>query len=339
MYPPPKRGVIRRFFRLILALIFIGSIAMNLFFLMALVSVSAMPLSSTTLEDGSPREIVAVYPLMGLINERAASDFARFYQMVRDDKDIKAVVLRIDSGGGGVSASDEIHQLVKSIREDLHRPVVVSMGGVAASGGYYVAAPADEIYAENTTVTGSIGVIAMWPVFKGLMDKWGIDPVIIRSSHAAEWKAKENPLEVPTPEVRKDVQDMLDTMQTRFETVVREGRKGKLVEGKTAEALVVEAAPATKPSQGDPFNGKAYMADVAKKLGLVDQIGYLHEAAAAAAKAAHLASPKIVRYTVRVGLLETLVSGQSSAPAGSVRIDAETLDNLTAPRILMVWKP
>jgi protease-4 len=340
MYPPPpKRGGIRRFFRAILGLMFVGSILLNLFFLVALVSVGAMPMSTTTLVDGSIKEVVAVYPLTGLINEKTASDFGRFYQVVRDDKNIKAVVLRIDSGGGGVSASDQIHQLVRSIREDLKRPVVVSMGGVAASGGYYISAPATEIYAEHTTITGSIGVIAMWPVFKGLMDKWGIDPIVIRSKHAEEWKARENPLETPSPEVRKDVQAMLDTMQERFEKVVRDGRKGKLVEGKAAEAAMAEAAPTTKPSQGDPFNGKAYLADVALKLGLVDQIGYLNDAAMAAAKAANLNSPKVVRYTVRAGLLETLASGQSSTPAGSVRIDADTLDSITAPRIMMVWKP
>ena len=334
---PPRRSFLGRFFRTLFVLLFVLSVLINVYVFMA-ISALGTEMSSTAIEKGPRDKIVAVYSVNGVIGSKAAANFYRFYQAVRDKPEIKAVVVRVESPGGGVSASDQIHQMVRSIREKLHKPVVVSMGGLAASGGYYISAPADEIYAEPTTVTGSIGVLAAWPVFKGLMDKWGIEAVIIRSTHAEEWKAKENFMETPTPAVRKDVQNMLDVMQERFEQVVRDGRGSRLAKPK---APAPEAA-ATRPAQADPFNGRVYVADEAKTLGLVDQIGYLHDAGLAAAKRAKVeASYRLVEYAPRTGVLEALLGGEevSSRGEGAVRIDAEGLENLTAPRILMIWKP
>ena len=337
-YPLPLPAMPRRsgrsiFLKVVLAIFFFGSIAINVFLIGYLVMGGMKSLSSTTLEEGSGSQVVAVYPLSGMINERAASEFARFYQAVREEKNIKAVVLRIDSGGGGVASSDQIYQMVKSIRDDLNKPVVVSMGSMAASGGYYVAAPANEIWAEPTTVTGSIGVIAAWPVLKGMMEKVGIEPVVLRSTHADQWKAKENFLESPDAAVRKDVTEMLDQMQARFEDVVKQGRGSKIVTRKVAIAT-------SQPSNPDPFNGRAYTAADANSLGLIDRIGYLHDAAGAAARLAGLTSPRVVRYVIRTSLMDMLGGGESESKANAgLRIDADTLDNLTAPRILMVWKP
>jgi protease-4 len=207
---------------------------------------------------------------------------------------------------------------------------------MAASGGYYIAAPADEIYAEPTTITGSIGVLAEWPVVKGLLDKVGVEFLTIRSTHAEKWKAKEfNPFETPDPAVTKRVQDLLDTMQARFEEIVKDGRKAALAKAK-AEAAYEDKGFA--PSE--PLTGKTYTSQDALAIGLVDQIGYLPQAVRAAARRANVPSPRVVQYAPRAGLLDALLSTKASAGKGvSIRIDADGLEGLASPRILMIWKP
>src|SRR5205814_8683159 len=98
---------------------------------------------------------------------------------IQRDRNIRAVVLRIDSPGGGVTASDEIHNEVLRTRTQYNKPVVVSVGSLAASGGYYIAAAADRIIANPTSVTGSIGVITVLPNLKGLMEKVGVDATVL----------------------------------------------------------------------------------------------------------------------------------------------------------------
>lgn len=325
---PPRRSFLARFFRVLIVLLFVLSVLLNIEMALLLVAERSGSMSSTRLVDGKDDQIVAVYQVTGMIDGKAAGDFGMFYRMVRDNKDIKAVVVRINSGGGGVSSSDQIQETVKAIRETLGKPVVVSMGGVAASGGYYIAAPADEIYAEPTTITGSIGVIVAWPVAKELMKKIGVEPIIIRSTHSEDWKAKENFFEAPDEKTLANLKAMLDSMQERFEQVVKDGR------GEKVDPDKMPAVVRAKLEKNEPFNGKVYTADEAKALGLVDEIGYLGNATAAAAKFAGLSEPRVVQYTRRPGLLTTLL-----ATAEAQRIDAKLLDDLTSPRFLMLWRP
>jgi protease IV len=341
---PPRKSAVWKVFKVLFVLLFIGSAVLNACLLMLVgalfLQTSGASMAKNVISEGAADQVVAVYAVNGVIGDRAAEGVRRFHDAVRDDKNIKAVVLRVESPGGGVSASDEIHSMVQSIRAELGRPVVVSMGGVAASGGYYISAPADEIYAEPTTVTGSIGVLAMWPVLKGLMDKCGIEPVLIRSSHAEEWKAKENFIESPTPAVRRDVQEMLDAMQDRFEQVVREGRGERLKMAATS-VPAGRGGPeaATRPASPAPFNGKTYLTKDAIALGLVDREGYLHDAARAAADRANLKSPRVVQYSVRVSPFQSLMGGADGEDRAGFRLDVESVERLTAPRMLMLWKP
>ncbi|HUT60437.1 MAG TPA: S49 family peptidase [Phycisphaerae bacterium] len=328
VHPPKRSSFVGRFFRVLLLLLFVLSVLLNIELTVLLAGRWAGGMASSVLDDGKSDQIVAVYAVAGMIDGEAAQAFQQFCRVVRDDKKIKAVVLRIDSGGGGVSASDQIQEAVRAIREKLGKPVVVSMGGVAASGGYYIAAPADEIYAEPTTVTGSIGVIAAWPVLQKLMDKWGIEFVTIRSTHAEDWKAKANFWETPDDKTIKNYKDMLDTMQERFEQVVIAGRGDRLQRAKQPD----EDRPAG--ARHAPFNGKIYTADEARQIGLVDEIGYLMDAANAAARLANLSDPKVVQYSRRPALLTELL-----AKAETPKLDAKLLDEWSSPRILMLWRP
>ncbi|MDY6913073.1 MAG: S49 family peptidase, partial [Planctomycetota bacterium] len=214
-----------------------------------------------------------------------------------------------------------------------NKPVVVSMGGVAASGGYYIAAPAEKIYAEPTTSTGSIGVVAVWPVLKGLMDAHGVEMVTIRSPQARRWKAAENFWESPEQRTRRNVAEMLDRLHEQFADVVREGRGDKLTTREIKYTTKGGDGEDVAFTEIEPLNGRVYLADEARQLGLIDEVGYLDDAAAAAAELASLTKPKTVRYVRAKTLREHM--GFSSLPAG---LDVKLFDRMMTPRIMMVWK-
>ncbi len=328
-YPPPpwwvkqpRPSLLRRIGRGVFILLFILSVMVNIQ-LGILLSGRVSGLDMTVISSGDQSRQVAVFDLSGTIDQRQADTFELFYRAVRDTDAIKAVVLRVDSGGGGIAASDQIHNLVNRIRQTLNKPVVVSMGSTAASGGYYVSAPANEIFAEPGTITGSIGVIAIWPVVTGLMDKIGVEMVTIRSTDAGEWKARHfNSFEPADEKVLADIQAMLDSFQQRFETVVKEGRGDRLATGDGV------------PNGGQaPLNGQVFLADEALRLGLVDKIGYQSDAVSSAAELANLKNPHVVRYSRRLGL-----GGLLGASEASALTSLKSLDPFTSPRIMMLWR-
>ena len=320
--------------------LFVGSVVLNLLLLILLAGTLGIDegMDQVVIEEGSASQTVAVFNIDGAIGDQTVDDFRRFHKIVAKDNSIKAVVLRVDSPGGTVSASDQIYHMMLDIRDNQKKPVLVSMGGVAASGGYYVAAPANKIYAEPTTITGSIGVISVWPVLKGLLDRNGIEVVTIRSRQAMGNKANENFWETPEGRTRKEVQDMLSTMHARFEQVVRQGRPQIFTQKVQVKARVVGDNGQVQEQtfeEIEPLNGKVYLAEEAKnKWKLVDEIGYLADTTREAARMARLDKPRVVQYKRHVGLFG-LADAQGSPPPS---ISAETLDKLTAPRILMMWK-
>ena len=285
------------------------------------------------LRDGDRDQIVAVFAVTDMIDEDSAAEFAIFRKHVEDVDRIKAVVVRVDTGGGGVSASDRIYRMVKSIRTKLGKPVLVSMGSVAASGGYYISAGANVIYAEPNTVTGSIGVISVWPVFKGLMEKYGVEIVTIRSDSSRRWKAAANFWEAPDERIRNDVREKLDAIHANFEGVVRSERSGKLVTRERKVQAVDASGKRIVVTETEPLNGQVYLADEAKRFGLIDRIGYLTDATDEAASMAGLDKPQVVVYYRRPTLRETI-----GFQGNAAQIDAKLLDKLTTPRILMLWK-
>lgn len=168
---------------------------------------------------------------------------------------IKAVVLRINSPGGAVAPAQEIYKEI--IKLKTKKKVVVSMGSVAASGGYYIASAADRIIANAGTLTGSIGVIMEIPNFKGLMEKIGVETQIIKSG---KHKDIASVFKSMTDEERKILQSVLDDVHDQFITAVSEGRDISYEEIK-------------KLADGRIFTGK-----MAKELGLVDALGNLEDA-------------------------------------------------------------
>jgi protease-4 len=314
-------------------MIFLLSIVLN-FYLLMLVAITADaddPMATAVMREGDEKQVVAVYTVAGMIDARTAGLFDAFCSKVMGDRNVKAVVIRVNSSGGTVAASDQIHNMVGRLKE-AGKKVVVSMGDMATSGGYYISAAADRIFVEPTTITGSIGAIAQWPVVKGTFEKIGLEMIVVKSRHADEWKDDISPFRKPNQQQLDRIRQLLDKIQARFEQVVKEGRSGKL----TPALHEAGAAQATQPApEYEAFNGKVYLADEARELGLADADGYIENAIDAAGALAGLTRPKVVKYSRRKGFVEKLLSAEA---AGGVKLDANFLDQVQTPRILLMWK-
>lgn len=201
-----------------------------------------------------------------------------------DNSSIKAVVLRVDSPGGGVAPAQEIYEEV--IKLKAKKKVVVSMGSVAASGGYYVSCPADKIVANAGTLTGSLGVIMEIPNFEGLMEKIGVKTEVIKSG---KHKDMASVFKSMTGEERKILQAVLDDVHDQFINAVSEGRNMPYDDVK-------------KIADGRIFTGRK-----AKELGLVDELGNLDDAIRLAGKLSGIrGKPDVVYKKERISLWEII---------------------------------
>ncbi len=207
-------------------------------------------------------------------------------RQARQDPLVKAVVVRVDSPGGGVVASSEIHQALQKLRED-GKVLVVSMGTVAASGGYYISAPADSIYANPDTLTGSLGVIVSSVNYEEAFDKLGLEQVVYKSG---EFKDILSPARDPKPEEQEIIQTFVDEAYHGFVTVIQEGRN-------IPRETVLELA-----------DGRIYSGRQAKELGLIDELGGLEEAIAEAKTLAGIDRGLVVSYRMMGSFTDLLLS-------------------------------
>lgn len=203
---------------------------------------------------------IAVVDLSGTI--LSSQEIVSTLQTLAENSSVKVILLRVDSPGGGVAASQEIYEEVKSIRDSV-KPVVVSMGALAASGGYYVSCGATRIVANPGTITGSIGVIATFPNFNKLMDKIGLQMNVIKSG---KYKDSGSPFRPETKEDEDIFQGVVDNTYQQFLDVVSKERK-----------LSIENLK--KFADGRIFTGEQ-----ALKLGLIDTLGSFEDAIKIAAK-------------------------------------------------------
>ncbi len=258
---------------------------------------------------------IAVVRVTGLIALDTVNYAVRQIRAARDDQRVKAVVLRVDSPGGTVTGSDQIwRELI--LLKNAGKPIVVSMGGFAASGGYYVAAPADRIFAEPTTTTGSIGVILELPNASGLLDKVGVD---FEAITAGEWKNMGSPFEPFEPRELERFQEMVDQSYERFLEVVASGRGISMSEvGRVAEGQVFTSAEALERN-------------------LIDELGYLEDAILQAKSLSGAEGPhKVIRYVKPFSFSSALfnISTQATKPS----IDPNALMELRTPRMMMILR-
>ncbi|MBN1867006.1 signal peptide peptidase SppA [Candidatus Sumerlaeota bacterium] len=193
------------------------------------------------------------------------------------DDSIRAVLLRINTPGGGVTASDLIYEELRRFKEKTGKRIVAVMMDLAASGGYYAAMASDRIVAHPTSVTGSIGVVAVFPGLKGLTSKIGVDMRIVKTG---EFKDLGSMWRDFSPADREIIQKTIDTMYTRFVDVVATGRPN------LSRVRILELA-----------DGRIYTAQQALDAGLIDQIGYIEDAFEAAKEMAGLSDAALVSYT------------------------------------------
>jgi protease-4 len=267
------------------------------------------------------------------------------------DAKVKAVVLRVDSPGGTIGSSEHIHQELTRLRKGPHprhkdwqaKPLVVSMSSIAASGGYYISMPAEKIFAEKGTLTGSIGVFAALPNVSELAKDNGVKLVLIK---AGGIKGSGSPLHEITPAERQPWQDMVDESYEQFLDVVAAGRpkltkeqfRTEVVDRKQAKQYD-DKGNVVKNEAGEPkmtevtrvrADGGTFTASEAKKHGLIDDIGLLEDAVAAAATSANVSNYRVVTYEREPTLMSVLFGARNQT---STDFDALQLSKGLSPRV------
>lgn len=280
---------------------FVGSVASNLISGAFDELTVADEVEELIVEEGNASEKIVVLSLDGVIQDLGAGglfgggydhqEFLRKIEKAGEDPAVKAVILRVDSPGGGVTESAEIHKKLVELQEEYDTPYYVSMGDMAASGGYYVAAPAEKIFALPTTITGSIGVIMESMNYAGLAEDFGISFNTIKSGKHKDIMSANREM---TEEETEILQDIVDEMYDEFVNVIVDGRGMK-------EDYVREI--------GD---GRIYTGNQALENELVDQIGDYEDVINAMKEDFDLENAQVVEYGTYVGGLNLFLTKVSS---------------------------
>jgi protease-4 len=319
---PKKTSGWRIFLNILLALSIIG----NVLLFLAVIGMSfAMVLGTggsikdqyveNVLVDGSSNSKIAVINLCGVIEGNIGDQIRIQTENAAEDSAVKAVILRIDSPGGTVSASDQIHHYINKLRSETGKPVVAFMQSLAASGGYYSAVACDKIIAEPTVITGSIGVIMNHIVIKDLLEqKLGVQSEVLKSGEKKDWPSMFSQM---TDEQKAYLNSkLIGPAYERFLKLVSEGRKNSLT-----------------PEQARTLaDGSIYNADEALQNGLIDDIGYFDDVVTATEELAGISNAKVVEYERPLSWLSAL-GAQSKLPI----LNTNALEKLTTPQLLYLW--
>jgi protease-4 len=257
-------------------------------FLIILIGLILISFLATIMESSLSYGKIAMVNVKGIIvDSKAVIEEIKQY---RKNPAVKAIVLRVDSPGGAVVPSQEIYEEIK--RTIKVKPVVVSMGAIAASGGYYISCPATKIIANPGTITGSIGVLIEIPNIKGLLDKIGVKAEVIKSG---KYKDITSPLKPPLQSDEKEVlQRLIDDVHEQFVNAVSEGRK-------------IPIEKVKKIADGRVFTGLK-----AKEIGLVDEIGDLDYTIKVAAQLGNIkGEPEIIMK--KTTILNELLKGDTES--------------------------
>jgi protease-4 len=237
-----------------------------------------------------------------------------------EDEKVKAVILKVDSPGGEVLASDEIYREVSDFQKRSPRkPVIGSMGNLAASGGYYVSSPCQWIVANELTITGSIGVILHSWNYRGLMNKVGLRPQTYKSGRFKDMLSGErDPEEIP-PEEREMVQKLIDDTYKKFRDVVADGRKDAHAKNKSNKDAKDQGRELAS-DWADYADGRVLSGKEAYDLGFVDQLGNFQDAVKRAKTIAGISAGNLVKFQQRYDLSDLFrMFGKSEAP--TIKID------------------
>jgi protease-4 len=268
------------------------------------------------IREGPARNKIAVITLQGIIHGQLAGDVYQQLKVAGRDRRVKGLIVRVNSPGGTISASDQIYKEIRKFRSEENIPVVAFMQGVAASGGYYTSVACEKIIAEPTTITGSIGVISSFFVVQELLEeKLGVLPVTIKSGQKKDWPSS---FREPAPEELQYMQEKLIVPAfERFVQIVAEGRKG------TLDANEVRRLA----------DGGIYGAQEALDEKLIDSIGYLDEAIDSVKSLAGIETAQVVAYRKPFTFADFL----SYRKPNILKLDRTMLYELDTPQLLYLW--
>ncbi len=281
--------------------------------------------------DGTGKAKVLVIDISGMISSQEKEGLRSTPSMIASvkeqltraakDEQVKAIVLRINTPGGTVTASDIIYHELKTFKTTRKVPIIASIMDLGTSGGYYIAAAADSVMAHPSSVTGSIGVIMLTMNARGLLEKVGVEATAVTSGPR---KDMGSPFRTMTTEERAIFQELIDSFYQRFLTIVQEGRSNLQMEQIKRLA-----------------DGRIYTGDQAKAAGLIDEIGYLEDAVELAKKKAGLTEARVVTYR-RPGEYSNNVYSKLVAPsglAGLADLDLMTVVRGGTPQFMYLWMP
>jgi protease-4 len=350
--PRPRSGALWK----ILTVVFLGLFVLSLLAHFAGFSRLVIPrsrgatdrsrnLEEVVVEATNSDHKIAVVEVDGIIAsgevDRTGVDMVQNFkdqlQMAERDSEVKAVILKVNSPGGEVLASDEINRAITRFQDQSHKPVVASMGTLAASGGYYISAPCRWIVADELTLTGSIGVIMHAYNYRQLMDKVGIRPQVFKSGRFKDMLSGERDEKNLTPEERqiKDqedqmVQALIDETFKKFKDVVKTGRERAAKDNDGNGKTLVE-------DWQDFADGRVLSGKQALQFGFVDELGDFDTALKRARTLTGIARANVVQYRVPFdfGSLLLHLLGKSDAPALKVDLGMD-LPRLEAGRMYFI---
>lgn len=332
-YPPPRRRSIGWIIVLILVLSVLG---VGLGGLLLLGTLGSMSMTSTVttsprallqevvVEDNGSRNKIALLDLTGIISstawDRSGYNLVKLIrhqlELAGEDSRVRAVVLVIDSPGGEVLASDEIYRAIREFQEEQNKPVIASMQSLAASGGYYAAAPCRWIVAHELTLTGSIGVVLHGYNYRGLMDKVGVRPEVYKSGRFKDMLSGDKREEDISPEERRMAQAIVDETFARFKEVVREGRTA-------AQEFNGDSGRSLSSDWEDYADGRILSGSQAYDQGFIDELGNLDQAIERARTIAGISNANLIRYArpFDISSLFRLFGESEGQAAATVKID------------------
>ncbi len=310
-------------------------------------------LEECLLENNHSHNKIAVIPVEGIITSQSMDDSGNTMVDVikaeldsaQADDSVKAVILKVNSPGGEVMAADEINKAIVAFqsegRNDRNddsggrrvKPVICSMGTLAASGGYYISAPCRWVVANELTLTGSIGVIMEGFNYRGLMDKVGVEPVVYKSGRFKDMLSPFRSTNEIPPEEHAMVQNLINDTYDKFKSVVEQGRaSAHLLNQDQGREL---AADWVKDADGRVLSGRQ-----ALDLGLVDELGDFDAAVDRAEKIVHITNANLVEYRQKYDISNFLSMLGESSRANVVKLDVGIdLPRLQAGCLYFLWQP
>ena len=319
---PRKKSPFRILWRILFGLSIIGNFFLFLLLIGLVVAAVGTRGDGFFIEDtivsGDGANKIVVIRLEGIINGELSDELCKQFRAVEKDVEVKAVIVRTITPGGGVAASDRIHHEISRLRSRTGKPVVAFMQTVAASGGYYTSVACDRIIAEPTVITGSIGVIMNHMVLKDLLEeKLGVRAITIKSGEKKDWPSV---FEETTEEQKKYLYDkLISPAYGRFVNLVADGRSDHLTYMEVKKLA----------------DGSIYSAQEAMDEHLIDGIGYIEEAISVAEELAGISGAKVVEYK-RPFSFATLMRAESRF---GFSLDRDSLQELTVPRLEYLWNP